>query len=760
MIDCILIGFNDVTFSAQVEAVRSMSGAESSVYRDMRLAFVNEDGTPRRALDVMTDRHYGDREVERPFHNMDFLFPTLIYLGTYLHRRGLTFDYVNLYQREKERLRHLLREKKPLTVAITTTLYVTPQPILEMIPFIREHAPEATIVVGGPFINNQAAAVDERALTELFAYLGADVYVVSTEGEYALVEIIRALKEGRSLEGIENVAWRRGERFAINPRTAEINGLEENMPDYTLFPAEGYGRFVSLRTAKSCPFRCAFCGFPQRAGKYRYIDVDAVEKELDAVAAIGGVDTVTILDDTFNVPKKRFREILEMMIRNRYGFKWNSFYRCDHGDEEIIGLMKEAGCEGVFIGAESVDDGQLERMNKTSRKIDYERGVAALTAAGIIAHVGFIIGFPGETAASAAESARFIDDSGADFFRAQIWYCDPVTPIYKEREKYRITGSAFNWGHATMDARQAADIVDDIFLTARNAVWMPQYGFELWSVFYLLRRGMTLPQVKTYMTLFLNAIKEGILFPGVPPSATTMAGLATACRFDRNERPDRATVDLYEGGIVKAGLTYWRERIPTLPAVGAPTTKPGALSEEFPLSDDLAARLAETFGDRIGAALATALALAAVGGATTVMVADADRPGAALPVSAGGDGESLAAMATAAADGVDAGRRHWRCAVKGMVEAEGRGIGFPYFVSIDEQPPPAALVGAVRIWLMLSTAPLLRWSIRSTPSAAVEAARIAAALEAMLPGLLADETPASMEPDTTIGDDADQMFNF
>ena len=44
------------------------------------------------------------------------------------------------------------------------------------------------------------------------------------------------------------------------------------------------------------------------------------------------------------------------MIRKKYGFRWNSFYRCDQGDEETIKLMAEAGCEGVFLGVESGSD--------------------------------------------------------------------------------------------------------------------------------------------------------------------------------------------------------------------------------------------------------------------------------------------------------------------------------------------------------------------------------------------------------------------
>src|SRR4029078_1736945 len=102
--------------------------------------------------------------------------------------------------------------------------------------------------------------------------------------------------------------------------------------------------FVTLRTAKSCPFSCSFCGFPQRAGKYKYLGVELLEKELDDIRNIGTVTTLTFLDDTFNVPKERFKEILRMMIRNNYGFKWNSFFRSDHGDDEHIVMLGHTGC--------------------------------------------------------------------------------------------------------------------------------------------------------------------------------------------------------------------------------------------------------------------------------------------------------------------------------------------------------------------------------------------------------------------------------
>ena len=58
-----------------------------------------------------------------------------------------------------------------------------------------------------------------------------------------------------------------------------------------------------------------------------------------------------------------------------------------------------------------------------------------------------------------------------------------------------------------MDSTVAADIVDELFLTVRNSIWLPQHGFESWSLFYLQRKGMSLDQLKTFLRDFNDAIK-------------------------------------------------------------------------------------------------------------------------------------------------------------------------------------------------------------------------------------------------------------
>jgi radical SAM PhpK family P-methyltransferase len=605
--DCLIIGFNDSSFDEYVEMVRSM-GPASGAYRDLDLTFIEHEGRRLRSMDVL-NLFYGQDKggTHKAFHNADFLWPVVLYLCSYLDRRGFSHDYVNLFHLEKDKLRDKLLHDDILTVAITTTLYVSAHPILEIVSFIRQHNEKVRIVVGGPYIKNQTSMMDAEALQRLFEYLGADFYVINQEGEASLADLLAALKAGADLARVPNLAYRdegQGGRFAVTGCTLEGNTLEENRVDYRLFPRGEVGELISLRTAKSCPFACSFCGFPQRAGKYTYVDVALVEEELETLHELG-VTTLTFLDDTFNVPKKRFQEILRMMAERGWGFRWNSFYRSDHGDAETIELMARAGCEGVFLGVESGSDAMLKRMNKTSRRHNYLAAIPLLQAAGISCHTNLIIGFPGETCDTVAESISLVEEAKPDFYRAQLWYADPVTPIWKQREEYGVTGEAFNWAHHTMDYQTACDLVDRMFLVVQGSTWLPQYGFEQWSTFYLQRKGMTLAQIKRFVRCFNAAVKEKLIHPwDRQVSPEVLRALEESARFDRPVEPDLTPIELLGGNGYKEAERYWGRELggaaPSglgLEGAGAAGSGGERLAHRCPVDEATLARLGAATGD-------------------------------------------------------------------------------------------------------------------------------------------------------------------
>jgi radical SAM superfamily enzyme YgiQ (UPF0313 family) len=204
----------------------------------------------------------------------------IAYLGTYLNRRGLTFDYVNSFQENKEELSRKLETGNIRTIAIITTLYIISFPIIEIVDFVRKHDKEVKIILGGPYVATQIRSLDSKEINYFFKSGGADIFVDSSQGETALVKIIKALKNNLPLHQVENIYYKSGNRYVSTAKVKENNILSENMVDWSLFsdrPLE----YVNVRSSISCPFFCSFCGFPEHAGKYQVAGVKDLENELN-----------------------------------------------------------------------------------------------------------------------------------------------------------------------------------------------------------------------------------------------------------------------------------------------------------------------------------------------------------------------------------------------------------------------------------------------------------------------------------------------
>ncbi len=508
-IDCLFLGHNEMDFAKYEKTIRKM-GVDSGAYRDLSLNFFRYENRGYSTAEIYNVLRSSCNEAKQSFQplNMGETFSAAIaYLGTFLNRRGFTFDYINSFQDRKTQLAEKLTQLDILTIAVTTTYYISVLPIIEIIDFIKQYNTTAKIIIGGPFIATQIRNQDAAAIDYLFSSLEADFYVNSSQGEAALVEIIKALKNNLSFDHINNIYYKSNGSYISTLPTRERNVLSENMVDWDLF-SDGVGEYASVRTSISCPFSCAFCGFPQHAGAYQTADVGAVEKELKKLNQIETLKSIHFIDDSFNVPPKRFKEMLRMMIKCQFRFKWHSYFRCQFADRETVELMRESGCEGVFLGLESGNDQILKNMNKNATTANYQKGIELLREYGIVTFGDFIIGFPGETRETVQDTVAFIEKSGLDFYRTQLWYCEPITPIWQEREKYKIQGESFEWNHNTMDFKQACDLIEEIFLSSRQSIWVPQYNFDFDNLWHLVHRGMSIQQVGDFLNRFNEAVKE------------------------------------------------------------------------------------------------------------------------------------------------------------------------------------------------------------------------------------------------------------
>ena len=207
----------------------------------------------------------------------------------------------------------------------------------------------------------------------------ADFYIYNVQGEYALGKLVDAIINNKDWTNIDNIVYKNKEEYIFNNSYLESNLLENNIVNWELFKGR-VGKFAMTRTSISCPFSCSFCAFPMHSGKYTTMNIEDIEYEFNKIEELGEVKSIQILDDTMNVPKDRFKDMLPMMIRNKYSFKWNADFRCQYADEETVKLMKESGCEGVLLGIESGNQTILDNMNKKADINDFRKGIRIVMA--------------------------------------------------------------------------------------------------------------------------------------------------------------------------------------------------------------------------------------------------------------------------------------------------------------------------------------------------------------------------------------------
>jgi p-methyltransferase len=149
-------------------------------------------------------------------------------------------------------------------------------------------------------------------------------------------------------------------------------------------------------------------------------------------------------------------------------------------------------------------------MDKSANVDQYRRGIQWLHDHGILTFASFIVGFPGETDATVDETLNFILETEPDFYRTQMWYNEPGTPIHAQREKYAITGEGFVWTHATMESLEAMDHIDRIFLTVEDSIWLPQWSYDFWIIPYLYGKGITPDQLRSFTSEARKLMALGI----------------------------------------------------------------------------------------------------------------------------------------------------------------------------------------------------------------------------------------------------------
>jgi radical SAM PhpK family P-methyltransferase len=531
VIDCVLVGYNELPFSelvANSEATEDISGTFSYLKTNSILL----GGARLTYTDLLNRVLERAHRGSRPLNVFELPNLAVCYLASFLRRRGFAVEIVNFVNHERDRLSALL-DDRPRAVAITTTFYVEPSPIIDLVEFIKSIDPATTVIVGGPHIFSICRDYNLPMQDSILEMIGADVYVNDSQGESTLAMVLERLRAGRDLGDVPNLIYRRQtsapapavssrlpmlndadrSTFARTASQPENNDLNTDAIDWSRIDPRLFTPATQTRTARSCAYKCSFCTFPAMAGELTLTDLDVVEQELRYLQQ-AGVTYLTFIDDTFNVPAPRFKQLCRMLIKNRFEFRWISHFRPANADDECFRLMKEAGCLAVFLGIESGDQSVLNNMNKAAKVERYAYGIEQLHRHGIVSFASLIVGFPGETPQSVRNTIAFLQSAAPTFYQAALYFHYPATPIHQKRLEHGIQGTGYSWTHNTMTWQEAAAAVDFIYQTVDQSIVLPLYGFDFFGMPYFFTNGVSFDQFTQFLRIAQSMLVDS--YPNTP----------------------------------------------------------------------------------------------------------------------------------------------------------------------------------------------------------------------------------------------------
>ncbi len=185
-----------------------------------------------------------------------------------------------------------------------------------------------------------------------------------------------------------------------------------------------------VEAGRGCPFGCDFCaihGFYKRTYRRRPVaDILAELGELKSTARL-----VFFVDD--NIAANRGEALELMTAMAPLGIRWVSQASLNLAeDEELMFAMRRAGCEGLLLGFESMDESNLRVMDKSINlgAQGYGAAMNALRRHGLRVYGTFVFGYDHDTPQTFAAALEFALTHGLFLCGFSHLLPLPGTPLY------------------------------------------------------------------------------------------------------------------------------------------------------------------------------------------------------------------------------------------------------------------------------------------------------------------------------------------
>jgi radical SAM superfamily enzyme YgiQ (UPF0313 family) len=299
---------------------------------------------------------------------------------------------------------------------------------------IKRRFPGIKIIWGG---NHATFAADQLAAKDY-----VDVVVLG-EGMVTFKELVERIDAGKPIDDVRGIVFREnGKTTGTGPRKPieDINTLP--FPDWTMVSKKMPGS-TAICSSRGCPFDCIYCSTTSFWGrKWRARSAGNIIEEIEHFFEVYRPEKKSLklafVDDNFTVDRQRVKRFCRLIPEKNWDLNWGVSSRIEFLDEELVGIMSDAGCSGIFLGIESGSDRVLERMKRRYTADQVKAAVEICLNAGILPTCSFMIGNPFEDRNDIEKTLSLL--MALKSHHVQVHIFSPVigTEVCKNAEKYGV----------------------------------------------------------------------------------------------------------------------------------------------------------------------------------------------------------------------------------------------------------------------------------------------------------------------------------
>lgn len=260
---------------------------------------------------------------------------------------------------------------------------------------------DAKIILGGA----HASALPEFIIEN---YSNCFDYVVMGEGEETILELLDSLFSNKDIQNVKGIVFKHYNKIINTGKREFIQNLDtiplpdrDILPNNIFFPSMFNARYkncFTIVTSRGCPLNCKFCASRIITGKkYRMHSAEYVLEEMEILKKKYNAKQLIIFDDTFTFNHGRLEKICRGMINKKFNFKWFCFSQINIVNEEILKLMKSAGCYSISFGLESGNSQTLKTLGKPISPNIAPKIIKIAKKLGYKTQASYILGTPGES---------------------------------------------------------------------------------------------------------------------------------------------------------------------------------------------------------------------------------------------------------------------------------------------------------------------------------------------------------------------------